>query len=135
MVTIGQTDLSPQILVPKRFPVPAAPKNQNWATTKKILLGDNPKDSRNTGFQLRKCHKDKICCHKVCDRQTTDRQTFSDPSSTEVENSEIGNAKQYYTPSTILYYVIFNSFFMEHSKYHSHCKNTSGSRKPVNAAE
>ena len=175
MVIIGQTDLSPQILVPKRFPVPAEPKNQNWATkkkyhlgitlkipetlefnlgnvirtryaapkfgpkkvpsTKKVLChaqnpnfqlslgfyldtdqilkvwssldkrislrkfwsqkgfqylqspkikignqkkrppGDNPKDSRNTGVQLRKCHKDKICCPKVCDRQTTDRHS------------------------------------------------------------
>ena len=35
LVTIGQTDLSPQILVPKRFPVPAGPKNQNLATKKK----------------------------------------------------------------------------------------------------
>ena len=64
LVTIGQTDLSPQILVPKRFPVPAGPKNQNLAT-KKIPPGDNPKDSINTGVQLSKCHKDKICCPKI----------------------------------------------------------------------
>ena len=41
---------------------------------KKIPPGDNPKDPRNTRVQLRKCHKDKICCPKVCDRQT-DKQT------------------------------------------------------------
>ena len=51
-------------MVTKRFPVPAGPKNQNWAK-KKIPPGDNPKDSRNTRVQLRKCHKDKICCPKV----------------------------------------------------------------------
>ena len=69
-----------------------AQKSKLGKKKKKIPPGDNPKDSRNTGVQLRKCHKDKICCPKVCDRdkqtdRQTDRQTFSDPSSTEVENN------------------------------------------------
>ena len=38
VTVVGQKDLSPQILVPKRFPVPAGPKNQNWAK-KKCHLG------------------------------------------------------------------------------------------------
>ena len=63
MVTIGQTDLSPQILVPKTFPVPAGPKNQNWPK-KKIPPGENPKDSRNTRVQLRKCHKTRYAAPK-----------------------------------------------------------------------
>ena len=52
LVTIGRTDLSQQILVPKRFPVPAGPKNQNWATKKKYHLGITLKIPETLEFNL-----------------------------------------------------------------------------------
>ena len=44
-----------------------------------IPPGDNPKDSRNTGVQLRKCHKDKICCPKIWSRKGCQYQKSTMP--------------------------------------------------------
>ena len=52
LVTIRQKDLSLQILVPKRFPVPAGPKNQNWAKKKKNHLGITLKIPETLEFNL-----------------------------------------------------------------------------------
>ena len=60
LVTIGQTDLSPQILGPKIEKL----------GKKKYHLGKTLKIRETLRVQLRKCHKDKICCPKVCHRQT-----------------------------------------------------------------
>ena len=79
LVTIGQTHLSPQIWVPKRFPVPAGPKNQNWATTKKYHLGITLKIPETLEFNLGNVIRTTYAAPKfVTDRQTdkqTDRQT------------------------------------------------------------
>ena len=78
----------------QNFSITCKAQKSKLAQKKQKSPADNPKDSRNTRVQLRKCNKDKICCPKVCDRQTN-RQTFSDPSSTEVENTNINNYRIY----------------------------------------